>query len=87
MSIKRWDAKRDANEAAIFEGLVKAGYSVQRDDWVDLVVGKGGRTFLLEVKTSWKAPVQDSQKLLLEMWRGHYKIVTTLDEALKAVEI
>lgn len=87
MSIKRFDAKRDANEPEIFKGLIQAGCSVQRSDWVDLVVGHNGRTFLLEVKTSWKAPLKDSQKLLLEMWKGHYVIVTNLDEALQAVNI
>lgn len=87
MTIKRYDAKRDANEPEIFNALVQAGCSVQRSDWVDLVVGKGGHTYLLEVKTSWKAPLKDSQKLLLQMWKGHYKIVTTIDEALQAIEL
>lgn len=56
MSMHRWDAKRDASEPLIVQGLEAAGYTVQRlSKPVDLAVRKAwyprGVNFLLECKT------------------------------------
>ncbi len=52
---KRWDAKRDKSEPAIFDALVAAGYDVYRDLRTDLVLRKPywepGVFLLLEAKT------------------------------------
>ncbi len=54
MSLKRWNAKRDANEAAIVKALKQVGASVARisePGMPDLIVWYRGRITLLEIKT------------------------------------
>jgi hypothetical protein len=55
----------------------------------DLIVGRAGRNFLLEVKNPEQVP---SKQILTELeevfhrnWRGQVAIVTTVEEALAAV--
>ena len=50
MSLKRWDAKRDANEAQIVRALEKAGADVLRLDVFDLLVLYRGKLFMLDAK-------------------------------------
>lgn len=51
MSLKRWDARRDAGEKAIRQALEAAGCIVwQLDQPADLLVGLGNRLFLIECK-------------------------------------
>lgn len=50
----------------------------------DLVVGRAGYNFLLEVKTK-KGTLKASQVAFRQFWPGHYWIVRDADEALKAV--
>lgn len=89
MSIKRWAARRDANEPAIVEALRGIGCTVGYGDWVDLIVGNQGNTYLLEVKDGSKPKsgrkLKPSQEKLVAEWRGHYAVVTNVDEAIKEV--
>ena len=89
-----WGAgRRDSNEATIVSALVKAGCDIDYADRkpYDIVVGKAGKTFLLEIKSligkrkPKKKPLTDSQRDFSTEWRGHYAIVATVEEALKAV--
>ena len=78
--------KRDLTEAAITEALTKAGCDIDyayRKAY-DLVVGRANQVFLLEIKTG-KAKLKPSQELFQRTWRGHYAVVRSVDEALRAV--
>jgi hypothetical protein len=74
----------DSNHRTIRDGLKARGCSVYSGGPLDLIVGRQGRTYLLEVKTA-KGKVRPSQEAFLALWRGHAVIVRTLDEALIAV--
>ena len=79
-------AKRDANEREIIDALLAAGCDVIQCDEIDLLVGRAGMTFALEVKQPDKRnDLRDTQIRLIRDWRGHYAVVTTPDEALRAV--
>jgi hypothetical protein len=84
-------ARVDANQAEIAQALVDAGCSVQRTHamgggFPDLVVGVRGQTFLLEVKAD-GATLNAREEAWHAEWRGHVAIVTTVEEALKAVGV
>lgn len=84
----RYAKRRDQNEGAIREALERAGCDVIQTDEIDLVCGRAGRSFLLECKRPDRASesrLRPTQKRLRDNWRGHYAIVTTVDEALAAV--
>ena len=87
--IKRWDARRDANEPEIVKALRDIGCTVGYGEWVDLIVGRGGNTYLLEVKDGSKPKsgrkLKPSQEKLLAEWRGHYQVVLNVDQAIEAV--
>jgi len=81
-------AKRDQNEPEIVSALEAAGCDVLRATDVDLIVGRGGRTFLIEVKKPKRATesrIRPIQRTLRDTWRGHYAIVTTPEQALEAI--
>lgn len=79
-------AKRDANEAEIIDALRAAGCHVIQADDIDLIVGRAGKNYLIEVKLPKKRdnlrPIQQRMKA---EWCGQYCIVTTPAEALHAV--
>ena len=90
-------ARRDATEDAIVAALRCAGCSVAYwgiDGAPDLVVGRAGRTWLLEVKQP-AGPrggaTRDGQRLgelqvaWHRAWRGHVAVVHSATEALAAV--
>jgi len=86
----RYARQRDLNEPQIVEALEAAGCDVLRAQDVDLVVGRAGRTYLLEVKRPKRATesrLRPIQRRLRQSWRGQYAIVTTAAEALAAVEL
>lgn len=89
MSLNRYAKRRDANEREIIEALEAIGCTVAASDVVDLLVGRQGATYLLEVKDGNKTPsrrkLTQSQKKLQAGWKGHYAVVTSVDEAIKAV--
>lgn len=83
--------KADANQAEIIKALRAAGCSVSviggangNNGVPDLLVGRAGRTFLLEVKMPGKnlSPVQEHWRL---EWRGQSAVVRTVGDALHVV--
>ena len=90
-------AKVDANQSEIVDALRKTGATVQSLATVgsgvpDLLVGRGGQTYLLEVKDGRRVP---SERRLTEdergwhsTWRGFpVSVVNSTEEALKAVGV
>jgi len=85
MSLNRHAKKRDKNEPEIIMALLRAGYSVERLDIpADLLVGKNGVTWLLEVKML-KGKLTPDQVWFQDTWQGQYAVVRTIEEALAAV--
>lgn len=85
MKYRGYNAQRDANEKPIVEALKKAGCSVVRLNWVDLMVGYDGKTFLIEVKTE-DGKLNAKQTLTFASWRGSkIHIIRTVDEALEVI--
>jgi hypothetical protein len=89
--------RRDANHAAIRDGLREAGYLVQDlgdvgDGCADLLVAHKAnrlRWRLLEVKDGSKPPsarrLTPAEEEFREQWGPHYTVVTSLAEALEAL--
>ena len=86
--------KADDNQDGIVSGLRKAGCSVQilisvGGGCPDLLVGRAGVNYLLEVKDENKPPSQrkltPDQVTWHEKWRGQKAIVKNLDDALRVV--
>lgn len=69
--------KIDANQNEIVKGLRDLGLSVQTG-MNDICVGYEGKTFWFEIKTGPRAYITPAQHKLLKNWKGHYKIVWTL---------
>ena len=90
-------ARRDASEDAIVAALRAAGCSVASwgtDGAPDLVVGRAGRTWLLEVKqppgprggaTRDGQQLGELQRAWHRKWLGHVAVVHSATEALAAV--
>ena len=75
MSINRYAARQDGNQAEIVDYLRAAGATVYIIKMpVDLLVGKHGKTALVEVKSlktryGKKGP-NENQKSFMDTWRG-----------------
>jgi hypothetical protein len=88
VSLWRKDARRDSNEPEIVAALELVGARVWRiSQPFDLVVGWGGRLFMLEVKT---ATGKLKTEQLREMDRCHadglpVAVVRTVSDALQAI--
>lgn len=81
----RYAHKVDINQKAIVHALRKAGLSVAitssiGDGFPDLVVGRAGTTYLLEVKQD-KGDLTPDERKFVDAWRGHYAIVRNVSEA------
>lgn len=76
--------QNDANFYEIKHALERVGAMCEGGDWVDLIVGYHGQTFLLEVKTQ-RGKLSEKQKRFQQDWRGHYAVVRTVQEALKEI--
>lgn len=87
-------AKIDANQNEIVDALRKAGCSVQILSGVgkgcpDILVGRGGRNYLLEIKDGNKP--KSARKLTPDQvewhskWKGHKVVVNSVESAIKAV--
>lgn len=87
--MRRYANRRDANEGEIVRALEKIGASVLRLDFCDLLVGFRGVNKLLEVKDGRKAPskrpLTPQQIKLRAGWRGQWRVVTSIEEAIEAV--
>jgi len=77
MSIARYAAKRDANEAQLVDALQRLGWSVLKvsePGAPDLVCGRGAALVLVEVKGD-KGQLRASQRRFRERWRGPAPVV------------
>lgn len=91
MSSLRRAKKIDVNQTDIVKDLRKMGYSVALDH-DDVLVGAHGKTYWFEIKDPAKTlkkdgsfragALKDSQIKLQDEWRGHYSVVTTLEQIL-----
>ena len=86
-----WNAKVDANQGEIVQALRDAYCSVLPlhrlgQGSPDLAVGYQGRTYFLEVK-NYPYKLTPAEVEFMNTWRGHYVIVGTVDEALKAIGV
>lgn len=80
MSIRRHNAKRDANEGQIIAALEAMGCQVYRMDRpVDLLILHRGVLHLVEVKTK-RGTLTKDQKLFAEWWPIH--ILRSVDDAI-----
>lgn len=82
-------AKRtDANQREIVSALRRLGYSVVDTSRIgsgfpDLVVGKAGKTWLIEIKSSKKAGYTPDQMIFGLKWSGSkIKRINSLEEAI-----
>jgi len=91
---RRRKDRKDNNQTSIAEALKKLGFSVELD-MDDILVGKHGYTFWFEIKSEDSVSkktgeILDSakkphQKELEREWKGHYKIVSSLEEILEDI--
>jgi hypothetical protein len=86
----RYAARTDANKLAIVSALRAAGATVyDLRQPVDLLVGIGGRTLLIEIKDGTKPPSKrrhtPMQESFLATWRGG--AVATIDSVDAALRI
>lgn len=95
MAKYRQAAKIDANQPQIVEQLRKLGYSVETGK-DDILVGYQGKTFWFELKDPEKAlskktgeildsQIKPSQKKLNTEWKGHYRIVHSIEQILDEI--
>jgi hypothetical protein len=94
MAKYRRAAKIDNNQKEIVDHLREipgVSVAVEHDD---ILVGRNGRNYWFEVKNPDCAnkagkvrdsAIKPSQWKLLDEWKGHYQIITKLDEILKAI--
>lgn len=85
MSLNRYNAKRDDAESDILDALEKSGCKWIALDVFDLLVLRSGTLYAIEIKTPGSENrLTDRQKILFQIgWPIH--IVSTPEEALKAV--
>jgi hypothetical protein len=90
----RYNARIDKSQPAIVKALRQMGYSValQHDD---ILVGWAGKTYWYEIKTPTATgkiayaggvsgkKTKSKQQELKDNWRGHYRIVSTLEQILE----
>ena len=94
MSKHRQAARIDDNQSEIIKQVKAMGATVQTG-MDDVLVGFRGRTYWFEVKnparvfkkdgTFKKGAIKDSQIKLAAEWKGHYQIVSNIDEIIKAI--
>lgn len=90
----RRQARIDANQPQIVQGLRKCGYSVAITSGVgggfpDIVVGARGRSLLFEIKdpdqsASGRKLTEDERQFHMT-WMGQIAIIETLEDALKII--
>lgn len=87
MSKYRRAAKVDANQSEIVEALRSIPGVTVQTGMDDIIVGFRGKTYWYEIKTGPKAEIKPGQKKLTAEWRGHYRIVWSLDMILEDLGI
>jgi Holliday junction resolvase len=83
-------AKADKNQSKIVDAFRRMGFSVQHLHTVgggvpDLLIGRSGFNFLVEVKDGDKAKLTPEQIKWHNEWRGQVAIVRNLDDVVKLV--
>lgn len=91
MGSLRYALRKDDNQGDIVKALEQIGCSVVvMHAPCDLLVGWRGRTLCLEVKDGAKRPsarkLTPDQVIFRAEWRGHYAVVSSVDEAIAAVQ-
>ncbi len=79
--------RKDANQKVIIDCLKKLGYSVLELDDVkngcpDILVGKNGNNYLIEIKTE-KGKLNELQQKFIERWNTRVYIIKNIDEAIE----
>ena len=93
MSIKRWNARRDANSKEVIDALRAAGASViDVGQPLDLIVGYDGKTVIMEIKNPdsryGKKGDNANQKSFKETWRGGaVATVNSIESALRVLGV
>ena len=83
----KYGASTDLNQKEIVDALKKIGCQVLVIGTpVDLLVGRGGKNLLIEVKRPGEKPRTQAQREFLATWKGQVRVVTTAEEAIEAVE-
>jgi len=83
MSKHRRAAKIDSNQPAIVKALRKINGVTVELNHDDILVGYKGITYWFEIKNiNGKNRKQESQIKLEKEWKGHYRIVSNIDEIL-----
>jgi Holliday junction resolvase len=85
----KWVKTKDENHDEVVDALVKAGCSVYDasefgDGFPDIVVGRAGSCYLLEIKSA-SGQLRKKQIEFQMSWRGHFAVVRSPMEALQAV--
>ena len=78
---------RDGNEQEIVEALEAIGCTVERLDTLgDLLVGRGAKNIVLEVKVPGRANRKDQadQRKKRESWKGQ---ITVVENPMQAIEV
>ena len=76
----------DGNQRIIMDYLQAHGFSVTSIGRpLDLLAGKDGKTYLLEIKLP-KAKLRPSQEKFLASWRGHAAVIRDLTDAQALIE-
>lgn len=83
ISIKRFNARRDANEHDVIQALYQVGARILKMDTVDLLVLFRGKLFMLDVKTEHGTLTANQKQLIGDGWP--VVIVYNSEEALKAI--
>jgi hypothetical protein len=95
-AVMRRAAKVDRNQAQIVEALRAVGASVQPIHAIgsgcpDLLVGRLGRSYVLEVKDGAKPPsarkLTPDEQRWFAAWKGHAVVVESVADALRAIGI
>lgn len=81
-------AKVDANQSEIVECFRKLGFSVQTLHTVgqgvpDLLVGKHGKNWLIEVKDGLKKKLTCDQEKWHSKWLGQVVVICTTEQAIQ----
>ncbi len=83
--IPRRAQRIDSNQAEIVAALKRTGCTVEFiGQPLDLLVGRAGVTYLLELKTE-NGDVEPAQRDFLKAWNGHAAVVRNFEEALAVV--
>jgi len=83
MSLKRWNAKRDANEPAIVAALERAGAQTLKLDVFDRLVWFRHSLFMLDAKMPHGRPTAAQARLIQAGWP--LRFVETEIDALRAI--